>query len=307
MTDATTGDAPTRAGIVHVGSAAGRGSEDDTALEESLAALRRIVEGAAPVVVAVSGGVDSLTLATLAGRSLGDRVLMAHATSPAVPAEATARVRALAAGEGWRLDVFDAGEFADPAYRQNPHDRCFFCKTNLYGTVRRRAAATAPGTAPVILSGANTDDLGEYRPGLDAARLHGVRHPYVEAGIGKATVRALARRLGLGRLAELPAAPCLSSRVETGIAIDPMTLTRVHAAERLVAARVAPATVRCRVRAAGVVIELDPACLGRLDPAGRDALRREVAGLFDGDGGPPPVALAPYRNGSAFLRPSHVG
>ena len=108
---------------------------------------------------------------------------MHHATSPAVPPEATERTRALAAAEGWPLDVFDAGEFADPAYRANPVNRCFFCKTNLYGAVASR-------TRWQIVSGTNMDDLGEYRPGLDAARAHAVRHPFVEAEIDKRTVRA---------------------------------------------------------------------------------------------------------------------
>src|SRR6185436_2376939 len=108
-------------------------------------------------------------------------------------------------------------------------------------------------SAPVV-AGTNLDDLAEYRPGLDAAKNHGVRHPFVEVGIDKATVRAIARHLGLGTIAELPAAPCLSSRIETGIAIDPDMLKLVHAAELLVSKSLAPRTVRCRVRAKGVVI-----------------------------------------------------
>ncbi len=246
------------------------------------------------VAVAVSGGIDSLTLATAAHRALGGAVTMHHAASPAVPAEATARTRALAAAEGWRLDVFDAGEFADPAYRANPVNRCFFCKTNLYGAVARR-------TAHQVVSGANTDDLGDYRPGLQAARDHGVRHPLVEAGIDKRTVRAMAAALGLGALAELPSSPCLSSRVETGIRIEAPVLAMVHEAETLVAARLSPRTVRCRVRAEAVVIELDEAALARLGPA-RDALRAELQALADSGGLGRPVDFAAYRTGSAFLR-----
>ena len=91
-------------------------------------------------------------------------------------------------------------------YLANPVDRCFFCKTNLYGCIARLTDAQ-------ILSGANLDDLQEYRPGLEAAKCHSVRHPYLEAGIDKRAVRSLARELGLGALSELPAAPCLSSRM----------------------------------------------------------------------------------------------
>ncbi|MCJ2048586.1 adenine nucleotide alpha hydrolase [Methylobacterium sp. J-070] len=259
--------------------------------------LESVLAGLGPVAVAVSGGVDSLTLATLAHRLAPAATLVVHAVSPAVPAEATARVRAEGAREGWTLRVIEAGEFADPAYRANPVNRCFFCKTNLYGAVRQV-------TDRQILSGANRDDLGEYRPGLDAAREHGVRHPYVEAGFDKAAVRALARDLGLGAVAELPAAPCLSSRVETGIAIEPETLGFIHAVERLVGGALetggAMRAVRCRVRAEGVVVELDPASLAALDPDSRAALGAGIRDLA-----PPRLAggvrFAPYRVGSAFL------
>ena len=214
--------------------------------------LRRALDAIdGPVAVAVSGGIDSLTLATVAHRHAPDRVAMFHAVSPAVPGDATARAERLAAAHGWRLAVIDAGEFEDADYRANPVNRCFFCKTNLYGSIARHTAAQ-------IVSGANLNDLGEYRPGLDAARNNGVRHPYLEAEIDKAGVRRLARAAGLGDLSELPAAPCLSSRVETGIAIRPDVLKAIHAVERGLAQSYPQGTIRCRVRAAGVVIELDP-------------------------------------------------
>ncbi|GJD79318.1 adenine nucleotide alpha hydrolase [Methylobacterium gregans] len=264
------------------------------------ASLESLLAGMGPLAVAVSGGVDSLTLATLAHRRLGpDGMLAVHAASPAVPGEATARVRAEADRQGWRLRVIEAGEFADPRYRSNPVNRCFFCKTNLYGAI-------AQATDRQIVSGANLDDLGEYRPGLDAAREHGVRHPFVAAGLGKAAVRALAREMGLGDVAELPASPCLSSRVETGIRIEPETLAFIHAVERIVggalAAEGAEARVRCRVRAEGVVVELDPRCLALLDRDLRADLGSAIRERAPAPALAGPVRFEPYRNGSAFLR-----
>lgn len=244
--------------------------------------------------VAVSGGVDSVTLAAAAHAVLRHRVTMFHARSPAVPFDATARVEAMAAARGWRLEVFDAGEFARTEYLANPVDRCFHCKTSLYGSIRARTDAQ-------LLSGTNLDDLGEYRPGLRAASEYAVRHPYVEVGATKDMVRAMARALGLGGVAELAAAPCLASRIETGIGIDGAMLSLVHASERLIDAALAPRTVRCRVRAAGVVLELDAATLERTDAQRRAALAHEVGGIFSGAGYPRPVSFAPYRNGSAFL------
>jgi pyridinium-3,5-biscarboxylic acid mononucleotide sulfurtransferase len=260
--------------------------------------LREILAALGPTAVAVSGGVDSTTLASLTHRTIGRRATMVHAVSPAVPHEATARLRSLAAREGWWLEVLDAGEFADERYLANPVNRCFFCKANLYGAIRRRSGAQ-------ILSGTNLDDLGEYRPGLDAAREHGVRHPYVEAGIDKKRVRAIARRIGLGEIAELPAAPCLASRVETGIPIVGSTLALVHEAELLVGRLLRPQTVRCRVRRTGIVVELDGASLRRLDGLAEERLRAALGTLLEEQAAPAvTIAFEAYRTGSAFLRPA---
>ena len=257
--------------------------------------LHHVLDALGPVTVAVSGGVDSMTLAVVAHRRSPERCNMIHAVSAAVPPQATARVRQQAHDEGWSLETIDAGEFADRRYLSNPANRCFFCKTNLYASMSALTAAT-------LVSGTNTDDLGDYRPGLAAAEDHGVRHPFVEAGIDKATVRGIARHLALEGLAELPAAPCLSSRIETGIAIDPRVLPVVNDAERLIARTLSPHTVRCRVRNDGVVVELDEDTLAGAPPATLTALLEAIGDRFRAIGTDAPVRAEAYRMGSAFLR-----
>ena len=258
-----------------------------------------------PMAVAISGGVDSMTLGVLAHRRAA--AVMVHAVSPAVPPAATRRVRAYAGTEGWALEVINAGEFVDPLYRRNPVNRCYYCKTHLYGAIADRIASR-PMTITVV-SGTNLDDLGDYRPGLEAARAHGVRHPFVEAGIDKAGVRTLATDLGLDDLATLPAAPCLSSRVETGIAIEARVLRAIDRIEALVREEIAARVVRCRRRRSGFVIELDAEALAGLSVVQRRstgavarALLRDAG--FDDEVG---IDFALYRMGSAFLRgPAHA-
>ena len=184
----------------------------------SLHALQHRLRQIGPAAIAVSGGIDSLTLACVAADLIPDSVIF-HAVSPAGPEAATARVRTFAQDRGWHLNVIDAGEFSDMHYRANPVNRCFYCKTNLYGSI-------AAKTKSPILSGTNLDDLDDVRPGLIAAKDHNVQHPYVDAGIDKPGLRRIARDLGLGDIADLPAAPCLSSRVLTGLRIEPGPLIR---------------------------------------------------------------------------------
>ncbi len=267
-------------------------------IDRNIAALNAVLADIGALAVAVSGGVDSMTLAFLGHRALPGRATMFHAASPAVPPEAEARVRDHAGRHGWSLEVISAGEFDDSDYRRNPVDRCFYCKTNLYGTIARQSAATAT----TIASGTNLDDLGDYRPGLRAAKPYGVRHPWVEARVTKRAIRAIARSFGLDDLAELPAAPCLSSRLETGIAVSAPALEFVHRVECLVAERIGPLTVRCRVRHAGTAIELDPASLDQLRSARGTGLRADIARLSERYGYGREVRFEPYSMGSAFRR-----
>ena len=251
--------------------------------------LVNVLEEIGDLAIAVSGGVDSMTLAEIAHRS-GAKTAMFHAVSPAVPPHATARVQTHAKAHGWDLHIVGAGEFDDPAYMANPLNRCYFCKSNLYG--RLRAATDA-----VICSGTNTDDLGDFRPGLKAATEQDVRHPFVEAGIDKSTIRALARDMGLHDLAELPAQPCLSSRVETGLAIDADVLTLVDRVERRLTDLLGPGDIRCRVTRQGLRIELPPDRIDAFRPFDRRLLEAEIVAA-----GHRLASVKPYVKGSAFLQ-----
>ncbi|MCP5028237.1 MAG: adenine nucleotide alpha hydrolase [Actinomycetia bacterium] len=251
--------------------------------------LRRL----GPLAVAVSGGIDSLTLAQVAHRTtLGTQVF--HAVSAAVPAAASARVHEQAGPRGWDLHQIDAGEFNDPAYVANPVDRCFHCKQNLYTSIRAHTDLT-------IASGTNADDLDDYRPGLAAAADAGVVHPFVRADIDKTTIRAIAAEIGLGDLAQLPAAPCLSSRVETGITVEPAALAAIDDVEVALRDQLDAATVRCRLRGDRISIELDPAALEQLTTSDLRRLESEVGTRWRRAGITRPVRFEPYRRGSAFL------
>ena len=254
----------------------------------SLERLREVLAGTVPAAVALSGGVDSMTLASVAHRMDPTGFHMFHANSPAVPKAALERIRAHAARDGWALHVIDAGEFGDERYLANPSNRCFFCKSDLYGSL-------SAITGRQLLSGTNLDDLGDWRPGMQAARENRVRHPFVEAGIDKAGVRRIAAGLGLDDLAELPAAPCLSSRVETGIRIEPADLVLIDRIETLVRGRHAPDTVRCRLRANALVVELEPE--NALDAEARSRIRVEILSMLDRHRA---VRFETYRRGSAF-------
>jgi uncharacterized protein len=264
-------------------------------VDAKLSALGATLESMRQVAVAVSGGVDSVTLAAVAHRRLGANATMFHAVSPAVPPEATERTRRHARQFGWHLEVVDAGEFSDPDYLSNPVNRCFYCKSSLYGTIARNSNS-------IIVSGTNLDDLADYRPGLQAASEQGVRHPYVESRIDKATVRAIAGKLQLEEIADLPASPCLSSRLETGISVDVPTLRLVHAVEKLIGGSLRAETVRCRVRRSGLAIELDCAAYERVLANDCENLRKQLESLCATCGYHGPTRFEPYRMGSAFLR-----
>ena len=197
-------------------------------------------------------------------------------------------------------DKFENGlggclEFEDPNYRENPVNRCYYCKLNLYRAISNH-------TERVIFSGTNLADLNDYRPGLEAARGHGVRHPFIEAGIEKDSVRAIANYLNLKSLAELPASPCLSSRIETGLRIESEQLTLIDAIEKFVINRLNPSTVRCRFRKKEIVIELGTEDIELLNDKIQNELRTVISAMLESDGITKPLRFQPYKMGSAFLR-----
>ncbi|GEC25580.1 adenine nucleotide alpha hydrolase [Pseudonocardia saturnea] len=263
------------------------------------ASVTGLLAGMGHRVVACSGGVDSLLLSDLAHAADPASTLVVHAVTPAVPDEATRRVVTTAHRLGWRLRLVRSGEFGDERYLANPTDRCFHCKTHLYDELDRVAAASDVADA-VLLSGANLDDLGEYRPGLRAAAEHRVRHPFVEAGAGKAAIRELAAARGRA-WHDLPAAPCLASRLYSGTRVTPDLLRAVEAGEQLLRELTGMRTVRCRVRGQQVRIEVGDDDRHRVtEPvlaAVSRVMREHSAGL-----GPAQLDALPYAPGRAFVR-----
>jgi uncharacterized protein len=225
----------------------------------SSAALLADLEGrVAPLgsaIVAFSGGVDSSVVAAVAARALGPRALAVTAVSPAVATGELDGARRVADAIGIAHETIATDELAREGYRRNGPDRCYHCKTELYDAL---AATAAERGYAALLSGANADDTGDWRPGLRAAAQHGVRHPLLEASVTKARVRDLARLLSLPS-AEKPASPCLASRIPYGTAVSTTTLARIDQAEQNVRALGFPVL---RVRHHGT--------LGRLEVAADD-------------------------------------
>ena len=200
-------------------------------------------------IVACSGGIDSLLLATMAYRLSPGGTVIAHAVSPAVPEAAEHRVRDFSTREGWDTQYVQTGEFDDPAYLSNPVNRCFHCKDHLYSrlTQLHQHFSGVDWQDAIVMSGANLDDLKEYRPGLEAAKNYGVRHPFIEAGIDKNTIRNICKELGLP-IAELPASPCLASRLYTGTRVTAERVRAIDLAETAIKNAANINVVRCRIR-----------------------------------------------------------
>ena len=248
------------------------GATTVTNLDGKITRLRRRLAELESVVVCFSGGVDSGYLLAEAVGVLGDRAVALTAVSPSLASEEGAAARRLAEQIGARHLLVDTAEVDDPRYAANPVNRCYFCKTEVYGQAVREAARLG---IPHVVDGFNVDDRGDYRPGRQAARERGVRSPLDEAGFAKSDIREAARRIGLP-VWNKPALACLSSRFPYGTPITSERLTQVAACEQVL--REQGFTV-CRVRYFGrrARIEVAPEEVARL---GNGTLLAEVAARF---------------------------
>lgn len=199
---------------------------------DKLSALRDLIRGMDSVLVAYSGGVDSALVMAVAYAELGERALACIGVSPSYPAREMRDAVKLAESLGVPFRLVNTEEYLDENYAANPTNRCYFCKSELHNRLKEILIDDEWGT---VLDGTNASDLGDDRPGIDAARERGVRSPLVEIGITKAEIRQIANHLSLP-VWDKPAMACLSSRVPHGTAITPELLRQIEAAEDVLVA-----------------------------------------------------------------------
>jgi len=233
-----------------------------------LASLREM----SSVIVAYSGGADSAYLAWAAHRALGDRAIAITADSASLPDSHKADAEEFARTQGFLHEYIATYEFDNPDYVKNDRDRCFHCKDELFTQLDKTARER--GIAHVVY-GVNVDDLGDYRPGQRAAKLHQVKAPLVDAGLTKAEIRELSRIAGLSTW-DRPASACLSSRVPYGTPVTPET---VHTVERGEEAIRALGFRQFRVRFHGELVRIEVA-KDELARALTAEMAREFVGIF---------------------------
>lgn len=219
-------------------------------LDGKESALRAIFGELGSCIVAFSGGVDSALVLHVAAQELGDRAVGITARSESLAEREYEGALRFAGGIGARHEIVETRELHDPSYAANPANRCYFCKSELYGKLTEIARERG---IPHIVDGYNLDDEGDWRPGRKAAREHGVRSPLYEAGFRKADVRALARALGL-EVWDKPALACLSSRFPYG---TPITLELLRQVDRAEQALHDAGFRACRVRHHGEIARIE--------------------------------------------------
>jgi uncharacterized protein len=244
-------------------------SRELTPLEQAgLAELEKRVRETGGLAVAFSGGTDSTLLAAVAFRQLGDRAIAVTATSPTYPDRERIEAETLAAQIGIRHELVESNELDIPGFADNPANRCFFCKQELFIKVREVAARHG---IHVVADGTNVDDQGDYRPGRKAAAEAGVISPLLEAGLNKAGIRSLSRWFGLPT-AEKPPFACLASRFPYG---DRITEAKLRAVDAVESELRALGFGLCRVRHHGDVarVEVEP---HRIEEAASPAVRERI-------------------------------
>ena len=196
-------------------------------MDSKLDRLKSILTDMESVVVAYSGGTDSTFLLKVAYDCLGDRVLGVTAVSASMPVKERQEAESIAHLIGAPYSPIETRETEDPRYLENTPNRCYFCKSHVYDQILELAHGQG---YRVVVDGTNLDDVGDHRPGRQAARERGVRSPLQEAGLTKAEIRDLARHLGLPNW-DKPAAACISSRIPYGTTITIDMLSQVEQAE----------------------------------------------------------------------------